>query len=132
VNFFFHNTLSPKLARSLDQLLQPEHNVRHLKHHFPANIEDQHWMRELAQKEDGRWVIITADVGMGTNRHKLEAWKEAGHTIFFFKPVWTDMSFWVQAQKFTTCFPDLIEAATKAPPGSTFLVSANGKIESIR
>jgi hypothetical protein len=39
------------------------------------------------------------------------------------------MTFWGQAQKFTKCFPQIIEKAKTAKRGSSFVVSVNGKIE---
>ena len=84
-------------------------------------------MRALAQEQD--LIIVTADVRIGKNPHEVEAWKQAGHTIFFLKPGWTDMKFWDQAQKFTKCFPQIIEKSKTARRGSSFVVSVNGKIE---
>ncbi len=84
-------------------------------------------MKELSEQEN--WIIITADVRIGKNPHEIAAWKQAGHTIFFLKPGWTDMRFWDQAQKFTKCFPQIIEKAKTAKCGSSFIVSVNGKIE---
>jgi hypothetical protein len=84
-------------------------------------------MKKLATEED--LIIIAADVRIGKNPHEIKAWKEAGHTIFFLKPGWTEMRFWIQAYKFTKCFPDIIEAAKRAKCSSSFIVSVNGKIK---
>jgi hypothetical protein len=127
VKFFFDNNLAPKIAKGLNGFVSPDHKVIHLKEQFPANTDDVDWMRKLAQEED--LIIVTADVRIGKNPQEIEAWKQAGHTIFFLKPGWTDMLFWVQAQKFTKCFPSIIEKARFAKRGSSFTVSVNGKIE---
>ncbi len=84
-------------------------------------------MTALRSEED--LIIITADVRIGKNPHEIRAWKQAGHTIFFLKPGWTNMTFWVQAYKFTKCFKEIIDAAKAAERGSSFVVSVNGKIE---
>ena len=84
-------------------------------------------MNQLAEEED--LIIVTADVRIGKNPQEIEAWKQAGHTIFFLKPGWTDMKFWDQAQKFTKWFPAIIGKAQFAKRGSSFIVSVNGKIE---
>jgi hypothetical protein len=128
VNFFFDNNLAPKLARTMSAAVEPEHKVVHLKERFPANEEDEKWMRELAAEKD--WVIVTADVRISRNQHEVRAWQEAGHTIFFLKPGWTNLTFWEQMNKFTKCFPEIIRSAERAEPGSSFFVSVNGKIES--
>ena len=127
MKFFFDNNLAPKIAKGLNGFVSPDHKVIHLKEQFPGSTDDVDWMRKLAQEED--LIIITADVRIGKNPQEIEAWKQAGHTIFFLKPGWTDMIFWVQAQKFVKCFPSIIEKARFAERGSSFIVSVNGKIE---
>jgi hypothetical protein len=127
VRFFFDNNLAAKLAKGLNGFVSPDHQVVHLKDQFAANTDDAVWMRELA-KQDG-WIIVTADVRIGKNPHEVAAWKEAGHTIFFLKPGWLNMTFWDQAQKFTKCFPMIIEKAKTAKHGSSFMVAVSGKID---
>jgi hypothetical protein len=127
VKFFFDNNLASKIARGLNGFVAPDHEVIHLKERFQANTNDVDWMRALAQEQN--LIVVTADNRIGKNPHEIEAWKQAGHTIFFLKPGWTDMKFWDQAQKFTKCFPQIIEKAGVASRGSSFIVSANGKIE---
>ena len=39
------------------------------------------------------------------------------------------MNFWLQAQKFVKCFPEIIREAEQAASGSSFVVSVSGKIE---
>lgn len=119
MKFFFDNNLAPKLAKGLNALVQPEHSVVHLKEKFAANVEDEVWMKNLAQEQE--WVIITADIRISRNPHEVKAWQEAGHTVFFLKPGWTDLKFWEQANKFTKAFPQIIAVAEKAKRGSLFL-----------
>lgn len=126
MRFFLDNNLAPKLAKSLDALVEPDHQVVHLKDRFAANTSDETWMSALASEPD--WIIISGDIRISRNPHKVEAWRAAGHTIFFLKPGWTNYSFWVQAYKFVKCFPGIIAVAAKAKRGEFFFVSANGKI----
>jgi len=111
-------------------MVEPTHNVLHLKDKFPGNTEDVIWMHELAKETD--LVIVTADIHISRNPHEVRAWQEAGHTVFFLKPGWTDLTFWEQANKFTKCFPALIQEAEHAAAGSAFIISVNGKIERMR
>lgn len=127
MKFFFDNNLPPKLALALHELVRPEHEVIHLVNLFAPNAEDAHWMGVLATQPG--WIIITGDLRIGRNPHELRAWKEAGHTVFFLKPGWINLNFWIQAYKLTKCFPDIIAAAESAQRGSAFFISANGKIE---
>jgi PIN like domain len=126
VRFFFDNNLSTKLAKSLHVLVEPEHQVVHLKDRFAANTPDETWMAVLA-RESG-WIIISGDLQIRKNPHEVQAWRAAGHTTFFLKSGWINYSFWVQAYKFVKCFPDIIAAAAKAKRGEFFFVSVNGKI----
>ena len=87
-------------------------------------------MKTLAAEEG--WVIITADVRISRNPHEVRAWQEAGHTIFFLKPGWTDLRFWDQANKFTKCFPKVIAEAERAERAAAFVITVNGKVESLR
>jgi hypothetical protein len=127
VRFFFDNNLAAKIAKGLNGFVSPDHQVIHLKNEFAANTDDAVWMQQLAQQED--WIIVTADIRIGKNPHEVAAWKEAGHTIFFLKPGWLNMTFWDQAQKFTKCFPQIIEKAKAAKRGASFMISVNGKID---
>jgi predicted nuclease of predicted toxin-antitoxin system len=58
VKFFFDNNLAAKLAHGLNQMVEPDHQVFHLRDNFPPNAEDVVWMQALAAQDD--WVIITA------------------------------------------------------------------------
>ena len=60
MRFFFDNNLPPKLAKSLHLLVEPHHQVVHLKAKFAADAKDETWMLELAKEED--WVIVSGDL----------------------------------------------------------------------
>jgi hypothetical protein len=125
VRFFFDNNLPVRLARAL-QALAPEHEIIHLTDKFAANTPDAQWMRGLAGELD--WVIISGDIRIGKNLHEVQAWRAAGHTIFFLKPGWITQPVWTQAWKFMKCFPEIVAVAEKATTGDSFFVSVNGKI----
>ncbi len=123
---FFDNNLAPKLAKTLHVLIEPEHQVVHLKDRFAANTPDETWMTTLAREES--WVIISGDLQIRQNPHEVQAWRSAGHTVFFLKDRWIELEFWTQAWKFVKCFPEIIDVADKANLGDFFSVSVNGKI----
>jgi len=127
VRLFFDNNLSPRIARGLHALTQPDHQVVHLKERFAANTPDVVWMRALAGEEG--WIIVSGDLQIRKNPHEIRAWQEAGHTTFFLKKSWMDLTFWEQAWKFAKVFPDLLETAKRAKSGSVFYLTPNGKIE---
>jgi hypothetical protein len=119
-----------KIAHGLDQMVAPEHHVVHLRDKFLPNIEDAAWMKSLAGEQE--WMIVTADIRIGRNPHEVRAWKEAGHTVFFLKPGWLDLTFWEQANKFTRCFPQIMEQAMRAERGDAFVVTVNGKVQQLK
>ena len=125
MRFFFDNNLPVRLAKAL-QVLAPEHEIIHLTDKFAANTADVDWMRGLAGELD--WVIISGDMRIGKNLHEVQAWREAGHTLFFLKPGWITQPFWVQAWRFVKCFPEIVAAAKKAKTGDSFVVAVNGTI----
>jgi PIN like domain len=126
VRFFFDNNLSPKLAKSLHVLVEPGHQVVHLKDQFAANTPDEIWMAALAGEPD--WIIISGDLQIRKNRHEIEAWRAAGQTTFFLTSGWINLPFWTQIWKFVKCFPEIIAVASKAKRGAVFFVSVNGKV----
>lgn len=117
MRFFFDNNLAPKLAKSLHVLVEPEHQVVHLKDRFAANTPDETWIAALG-KEKG-WVIISGDLRIRNSPHEVRAWKAAGHTVFFLKAGWIALPFWVQAWKFVKCFPEIMVVADKAATGDS-------------
>ena len=127
MRFFFDNNLSPKLVRGLNMLVEPEHQVIHLKERFAANTPDETWMHALAGESD--WVIVSGDLQIRRNPHEIKAWQEAGHTTFFLKKGWLNMNFWEQAWKFAKVFPELLETAARSRKGIAFYITPNAKIE---
>jgi hypothetical protein len=127
VRFFLDNNLSPKIGHALHCLVQPEHEVIHLRDRFPVNVSDVEWMGALAKEMD--WVIISADTAITRNPHEVEAWKLAGHPIFFFKHSLLQQTFWQQASRLCHVFPDIVRLATRARPGDSFQITVRGRIE---
>jgi len=127
VRFFFDNNPSAEVAKSLHILVEPDHQVVHLKDRFAANTIDETWMAALAKEQD--WIIISGDLQIRKSPHEVQAWRAAGHTTFFLKAGSINLPFWMQAWKFVKCFPEIIVAADRAKKGSFFSVSTKGKIE---
>jgi hypothetical protein len=127
VRFFFDNNIALRLARGFNEFVKGKHEVVHLRQRFQPDTPDVDWMRALSRESN--WVILSGDVAIGRKSHEVEAWKSAGHTIFFLKAGWTNIEFWQQVQKLAKCFPDIMERAQRAKPGDSFLVTVNGKIE---
>ena len=129
VKFFLDNNLSPKIARALHQLLEPEHEAHHLQNYFPPNTGDTVWVSALAGQ--GGWIIISGDRMISRNPHEVKAWQAAGHPMFFLKKGWMSLPSWESASKLFHHFPEIIKLAAKANPGDAFLVPLSGKIEKL-
>ncbi len=127
MKLFFDNNLAPQLAHGFQAFVKGEHAVVHLRDKFAANTPDIEWMGRLAT-EPG-WVVISGDIRIGRNPHEVRAWRNAGHTLFFLKPGWTQINFWEQVQKLAHCFQELLDTAARAAPGDSFRITVNGKIE---
>ena len=126
MRFFIDNNLAPKLAQALHCLVQPEHEVIHLRALFPQNTNDEDWMRALAR--EANWVIISADTAISRNPHEVEAWKQAGHPLFFIRHSLLQQGFWLQASRICAVFPDILRLAGRARPGDAFQISVRGRI----
>lgn len=77
------------------------------------------------------WIILSADMAISRNPHEVEAWKKAGHPIFFFKPAWIQQLFWEQSSRICHLFPEIMKHALRAHSGDAFLVPFKGKIEKL-
>lgn len=124
MRFFIDNNLSIKVARALHCLVEPEHEVVHLRSKFTADTPDVEWMGGLAAEEG--WIILSGDTNIRRNPHEIEAWKTAGHTMFFLKSGWMHLQGFEQAAKLFHRFPDILKLAEKAPRGGGYLVPVKG------
>jgi hypothetical protein len=129
VKFLVDNCLAPKHAKALDSLVQPEHEVIHLRERFTPDTPDEIWLKKLG--EESGWCILSGDVRIGRNLHERRAWIESGLTVFFLSKGWTNLELFEQHAKLSRCLPEIIKHAERAKSGSGFTVSANGKIEQV-
>ena len=84
-------------------------------------------MSALVDKPE--WIILSADIAISRNPHEVEAWKRAGHPIFFLKQAWIHQPFWEQASRLFHLFPEILKRAEQARTGDSFLVPFKGQIE---
>jgi PIN like domain len=127
VKFFLDNNLSPKLARALHALLEPDHSAHHLKDKYPKDTLDEVWMAELGKEED--WIILTGDTAISRNPHEQRAWLEAGLPIFFLKHGWADLNGWEKAAKLFHHFPEILKLAQRAKPRDAYVIPVKGAIK---
>ena len=97
---------------------------------FPAEIKDTVWLPRVATQEPDA-VVVTADPRITKRPAEQLAWLEAGLTTFFLKG-FASLGFHDQALRLVKWWPDIVGTASAAKKGSGFLVSVNGKIESVK
>jgi PIN like domain len=81
VKVIFDNNLSPKIARALNELFSPEHEIFALRDKFAANTSDEDWINALTA--DGRWVVISGDRRITRNNAEYNAFRNSLLVGFF-------------------------------------------------
>lgn len=125
MRLFIDNNLSPRIARAISAL-EGEHGntVVHLRDKYEPNTPDVEWMTSL--KNDGSWVVITADLMISRSPHEVQAWKEAGLVVFFLRKSWRTLTLWDQSWQLIKQWPHIISEAREAVPGQGFVVPLRG------
>ena len=131
MKFFFDNNLSPYIARALHVLNVPMgHSVVALRDRFAQNASDIEWIEALSQ--EGDWVVLTADYDIARQGAIKVAWKKAGLVGFVLRPAWKDFTPIIQASKLLARWPQILEQAALAAPGSTYELGIKaGKIQTL-
>jgi len=123
VRFFLDNCVSPKIARAL-AALDARHSVVHLQERFSADVKDVAWI--CALRSEGEWIIVSGDPRIAHGKAEREAWKESKFTAFFLED-FSQRGFWVQAREVVKWWPDILEHARAASPGTGYLIPFNAK-----
>lgn len=130
MKFFFDNCISPRLARAMHALIEPQHEVRHLRDRYPgadsSSIEDTTWITDLG-KERG-WIIVSGDIAIRSRPAERAALQAARLTAFFLAKGFTQLDGWEQVHWLIDQWPRIVELADKTEAGSAFLVPKRGKI----
>ena len=79
MKFLVDNCLAPKHAKALHLLVEPAHQVIHLREKFSPDTRDEVWLKALGEEDD--WIILSGDVRIGRNQHEREAWHRSGLTV---------------------------------------------------
>jgi hypothetical protein len=125
VRFFLDNNLPPRLARALNELSKPEHEVVHLREKFQPDTSDTTWLHTLAS--EGDWVIVSGDLRITRLPHEQKAWQESGLTAFFLEKGWSSLQFWEKATKLVGWWEAIVLQATRVEAGVGFLVPVRSK-----
>lgn len=120
MKFLIDNNLAPPLARSLNELSRPAHEVVHVRAKFRHDTPDVEWLAALGN--EGGWAVITQDIRLRRNKHELEAIRSAGLTVFCLAPAWTHRPFWEKAWRLVRRWPEIVGQATRVEPGLWYVV----------
>ena len=124
MKFFFDNCISPKLARAIHELAQPEHEVVALRDKFSEDVIDAVWIPALAQ--EGDWVIVSGDLRIRTRPRERELWKAAKLTTFFMAKNFVRLDGWEQVRWMIDKWPQIVDSAQRFTAGSAFEVPQRG------
>jgi hypothetical protein len=81
VKVLIDENLPPALARALDALFAPEHEIIHLRKRFGPGVKDVEWITTLSR--EGRWVVISADRRITRNKSEYNAFRSSRLIGFF-------------------------------------------------
>jgi len=133
MRWFFDNCVSPKLARALNILVQPEHEVVALRDKWPQadtkTIEDVFWIQTLG-KEQG-WVVVSGDLRIRSHPAESAALRSAKLTTFFLAKGYADAAKWEQVRWLVDKWPEMADLAKRVASGGMFRVPRRGKVETL-
>jgi hypothetical protein len=90
VNIFFDNCTSPTHAATLDGFVSHlGHRAFHISN-LPCgrHASDLDWIKMLAERNDGPWIIITGDGRIVKNKPERTALRQAGLSGFVLSPAY--------------------------------------------
>jgi hypothetical protein len=80
------NNLSPRIARCLQVLFEPRHEIVALREKFSEDAPDQEWISALSG-ESG-WAVLTKDLHLRTRPHERAALDQSRIVYFFLSGAW--------------------------------------------
>jgi hypothetical protein len=84
VNVLIDNNVSPRIARALNALFTPEHQIIALRDRFAPEMPDKDWI--LALSGAGRWIVISGDRRITKNKAEYHAFRNSRLVGFFLAP----------------------------------------------
>jgi len=128
MNFFFDNTMSPRLARAINALVEPEgHSVQALRELFPTDAFDETWIPKLSSFE-GEWVVVTHDRAITRRPHERAALEATDLRICFLSSAWANHDGLGQAWRLIKYWDKIVQNVSKANRGTSFLLQLNGNV----
>jgi hypothetical protein len=125
---------SPRIARALNHLVEPEgHQVHALVDRFAPAIPDTEWLSALAT--DTGWAALTFDRQIMKRPREREAWFRSGVVVFALVPAWSKgFGPREQSARLLLVWPKLVAAFDAVDPPAGFMVpiSLRGRPSQLR
>ena len=117
------NNLSPRLARAIDTLVTPNHQVVALRDKFPHDAKDVEWIEALGN--EGGWVVLSGDVRITKRPAERRAWHRSRLKGFFLAPGWSKMPNLEKTARLLLWWPKLVTQEGLVGPGAVFQIPIN-------
>ncbi len=119
------NNLPPRLAKALNVIFAPDHEIIALREKFGrSNLKDEDWIPNLGA--DGGWAVLSADMNIARKRPSRQLFVSAGLVGFFFSPSLRKAPLNLQAARVLTIWPQMV-SHMKTTANGVFEVPASGR-----
>lgn len=119
------NDLPPRLAKALNVIFAPDHEITALRDKFGrSNLKDEEWIPKLGA--EGGWAVLSADMNIARKRPSRQLFVGAGLVGFFFSPSLQKAPLNLQAARVLTIWPQMV-SHMKTTANGVFEVPASGK-----
>ena len=119
------NDLPPRLARALNVLFAPDHEIVALREKFGrSNLKDEEWIPKLGA--EGGWAVLSADMNIARKRPSRDLFVRAGLVGFFFSPSLQRTPLSLQAARVLTIWPQMV-SHMKTTANGVFEVPIRGR-----
>lgn len=119
------NNLPPRLAKALNVIFAPDHEITALREKFGrSNLKDEEWIPKLGA--EGGWAVLSADMNIARKRPSRQLFVGAGLVGFFFSPSLQKAPLNLQAARVLTIWPQMV-SHMKTTANGVFEVPASGR-----
>ena len=112
------NNLSPRIARALNALFEPDHEVVSLRDKFPPDTSDAALIDAL--RREGRWVIVSGDRRITRNRAHAAAFRDSKLIGFFLSKGLYKSTVQKQAERLLALWESMELVAGRVEGGAMF------------
>ena len=125
MKFFFDNTLPPRLARSIHELVYEDGDcVEHLQARFERDAKDTLWLAQIA--DEGNWVVLTHDLHLYTRPIERKLWEQSTLVVGYLAAAWSRQRFTNIASRLLAKWDDIKRVAGSCDPGTCFRIPIVG------